>query len=109
MTGPCGAGPCGPLRPPGGTRGVLWAGARRTTGPAPRGRALPRPHLRMLGCLAAQWQQPPPSAKPKRVRPSASRYAALSDQGLDIRAAFQPEAGPSALALSPGLVESEDL
>ncbi|XP_061280879.1 palladin isoform X5 [Bos javanicus] len=56
-----------------------------------------------------QWQQPPPSAKPKRVRPSASRYAALSDQGLDIRAAFQPEAGPSALALSPGLVESEDL
>lgn len=69
----------------------------------------PSPHLRMLGCLAAQWQQPPPSAKPKRVRPSASRYAALSDQGLDIRAAFQPEAGPSALALSPGLVESEDL
>ncbi|XP_043342476.1 palladin isoform X5 [Cervus elaphus] len=56
-----------------------------------------------------QWQQPPPSAKPKRVRPSASRYAALSDQGLDIRAAFQPEAGPSPLALSPGLVESEDL
>uniref|UniRef100_A0A8C6FV49 Palladin n=1 Tax=Moschus moschiferus TaxID=68415 RepID=A0A8C6FV49_MOSMO len=56
-----------------------------------------------------QWQQPQPSAKPKRVRPSASRYAALSDQGLDIRAAFQPEAGPSALALSPGLVESEDL
>lgn len=67
------------------------------------------PHLRVLGCLAAQWQQPPPSAKPKRVRPSASRYAALSDQGLDIRAAFQPEAGPSPLALSPGLVESEDL
>ncbi|XP_057577440.1 palladin isoform X2 [Hippopotamus amphibius kiboko] len=56
-----------------------------------------------------QWQQPPPSTKPKRVRPSASRYAALSDQGLDIRAAFQPEASPSHLALSPGLVESEDL
>ncbi|XP_049567308.1 palladin isoform X4 [Orcinus orca] len=56
-----------------------------------------------------QWQQPPPSAKPKRVRPSASRYAALSDQGLDIRAAFQPEASPSHLMLSPGLVESEDL
>ena len=67
------------------------------------------PHLCVFGCLAAQWQQPPPSAKPKRVRPSASRYAALSDQGLDIRAAFQPEAGPSPLALSPGLVESEDL
>ncbi|TKC46785.1 hypothetical protein EI555_008781 [Monodon monoceros] len=60
-------------------------------------------------CLAAQWQQPPPSTKPKRVRPSASRYAALSDQGLDIRAAFQPEASPSHLMLSPGLVESEDL
>uniref|UniRef100_A0A8C9CKQ2 Palladin n=1 Tax=Phocoena sinus TaxID=42100 RepID=A0A8C9CKQ2_PHOSS len=56
-----------------------------------------------------QWQQPPPSTKPKRVRPSASRYAALSDQGLDIRAAFQPEASPSHLMLSPGLVESEDL
>uniref|UniRef100_A0A8D1F3Y9 Palladin n=1 Tax=Sus scrofa TaxID=9823 RepID=A0A8D1F3Y9_PIG len=56
-----------------------------------------------------QWQQPPPSTKPKRVRPSASRYAALSDQGLDIRAAFQPEASPSHLTLSPGLVESEDL
>ncbi|XP_072808790.1 palladin isoform X2 [Vicugna pacos] len=56
-----------------------------------------------------QWQQPAQSTKPKRVRPSASRYAALSDQGLDIRAAFQPEASPSHLALSPGLVESEDL
>ncbi|XP_036710751.1 palladin isoform X5 [Balaenoptera musculus] len=56
-----------------------------------------------------QWQQLPPSTKPKRVRPSASRYAALSDQGLDIRAAFQPEASPSHLMLSPGLVESEDL
>lgn len=87
--------------------------SRRPAAPqalCPAAESSPRgPHLRMLGCLAAQWQQPPPSAKPKRVRPSASRYAALSDQGLDIRAAFQPEAGPSALALSPGLVESEDL
>ncbi|XP_058525996.1 palladin isoform X2 [Ochotona princeps] len=56
-----------------------------------------------------QWHQQPQSTKPKKVRPSASRYAALSDQGLDIRAAFQPEASPSHLTLSPGLVESEDL
>ncbi|XP_072575831.1 palladin isoform X1 [Vulpes vulpes] len=57
-----------------------------------------------------QWHQQPQSTKPKKVRPSASRYAALSDQGLDIKAAFQPEASPSHLTLSaPGLVESEDL
>ncbi|XP_075842961.1 palladin isoform X1 [Microtus pennsylvanicus] len=56
-----------------------------------------------------QWQQPPQTTKPKKVRPSASRYAALSDQGLDIKAAFQPEASPSHLALNSGLVESEDL
>ncbi|XP_062933138.1 palladin isoform X2 [Cynocephalus volans] len=56
-----------------------------------------------------QWHQQPPSTKPKKVRPSASRYAALSDQGLDIRAAFQPEASPSHLTLNTGLVESEDL
>ncbi|KAF0887354.1 PALLD protein, partial [Crocuta crocuta] len=56
-----------------------------------------------------QWHQQPQSTKPKKVRPSASRYAALSDQGLDIKAAFQPEASPSHLTLSTGLVESEDL
>ncbi|XP_053441978.1 palladin isoform X6 [Nycticebus coucang] len=56
-----------------------------------------------------QWHQQPQSTKPKKVRPSASRYAALSDQGLDIKAAFQPEASPSHLALSTALVESEDL
>nr|XP_036854716.1 palladin isoform X4 [Manis javanica] len=56
-----------------------------------------------------QWHQQPQSTRPKKVRPSASRYAALSDQGLDIRAAFQPEASPSHLALNAGLVESEDL
>ncbi|XP_023410740.2 palladin [Loxodonta africana] len=56
-----------------------------------------------------QWHQQPQSTKPKKVRPSASRYAALSDQGLDIKAAFQPEASPSQLTLSTGLVESEDL
>nr|XP_020135852.1 palladin isoform X1 [Microcebus murinus] len=56
-----------------------------------------------------QWQQQPQSTKPKKVRPSASRYAALSDQGLDIRAAFQPEASPSPLTLNAALVESEDL
>ncbi|XP_012512571.1 PREDICTED: palladin [Propithecus coquereli] len=56
-----------------------------------------------------QWHQQPQSTKPKRVRPSASRYAALSDQGLDIKAAFQPEASPSHLTLNTALVESEDL
>ncbi|XP_055970236.1 palladin isoform X2 [Sorex fumeus] len=56
-----------------------------------------------------QWHQQPQSTKPKKVRPSASRYAALSDQGLDIKAAFQPEANASHLTLNSGLVESEDL
>uniref|UniRef100_A0A8C0UWE3 Palladin n=1 Tax=Cyanistes caeruleus TaxID=156563 RepID=A0A8C0UWE3_CYACU len=56
-----------------------------------------------------QWQQPPQQTKPKKVRPSASRYAALCDQGLDIKAAFQPEANPVHLAMQPGLVESDDL
>ncbi|XP_036619132.1 palladin isoform X4 [Trichosurus vulpecula] len=56
-----------------------------------------------------QWHQQPQSTKPKKVRPSASRYAALSDQGLDIKAAFQPEANPSHLTLNSGLVESDDL
>nr|XP_045005108.1 palladin [Jaculus jaculus] len=56
-----------------------------------------------------QWHHQPQTTKPKKVRPSASRYAALSDQGLDIKAAFQPEANPSHLTLSSGLVESEDL
>ncbi|XP_044286643.1 palladin isoform X2 [Varanus komodoensis] len=57
----------------------------------------------------AQWQQQPQTTKPKKVRPSASRYAALSDQGLDIKAAFQPEANPGHLTLQSGLVESDDL
>ncbi|XP_061440112.1 palladin isoform X3 [Rhineura floridana] len=56
-----------------------------------------------------QWQQQPQTTKPKKVRPSASRYAALSDQGLDIKAAFQPEANPGHLTLQSGLVESDDL
>ncbi|NXL64553.1 PALLD protein, partial [Chordeiles acutipennis] len=56
-----------------------------------------------------QWQQPPQTTKPKKVRPSASRYAALCDQGLDIRAAFQPEANPVHLTMQSGLVESDDL
>uniref|UniRef100_A0A8C3D926 Palladin n=1 Tax=Corvus moneduloides TaxID=1196302 RepID=A0A8C3D926_CORMO len=56
-----------------------------------------------------QWQQPPQQTKPKKVRPSASRYAALCDQGLDIKAAFQPEANPVHLTMQPGLVESDDL
>ncbi|XP_042556043.1 palladin isoform X2 [Dipodomys spectabilis] len=56
-----------------------------------------------------QWHQQPQTTKPRKVRPSASRYAALSDQGLDIKAAFQPEANPSHLTLNSGLVESEDL
>ncbi|NWS38597.1 PALLD protein, partial [Probosciger aterrimus] len=56
-----------------------------------------------------QWQQPPQTTKPKKVRPSASRYAALCDQGLDIKAAFQPEANPVHLTMQSGLVESDDL
>ncbi|NXA18429.1 PALLD protein, partial [Ibidorhyncha struthersii] len=56
-----------------------------------------------------QWQQPPQTTKPKKVRPSASRYAALCDQGLDIKAAFQPEANPVHLTMPSGLVESDDL
>ncbi|XP_029428662.1 palladin isoform X2 [Rhinatrema bivittatum] len=54
-----------------------------------------------------QWQQQPHITKPKKVRPSASRYAALSDQGLDIKAAFQPEANP--VHMQAELVESDDL
>ncbi|KFU88359.1 Palladin [Chaetura pelagica] len=56
-----------------------------------------------------QWQQPTQTTKPKKVRPSASRYAALCDQGLDIKAAFQPEANPVHLTMQSGLVESDDL
>ncbi|MEQ2159905.1 hypothetical protein GOODEAATRI_028012 [Goodea atripinnis] len=52
-----------------------------------------------------QWQQPN-LPKPKKVRPSASRYAALTERGLDVKAAFFPDSSP----LPPGgLVESEDL
>ncbi|XP_036067616.1 palladin [Oryzias melastigma] len=52
-----------------------------------------------------QWQQPN-LPKPKKVRPSTSRYAALTERGLDVKAAFFPDSSP----LPPGaLVESEDL
>uniref|UniRef100_W5KQK2 Palladin, cytoskeletal associated protein n=1 Tax=Astyanax mexicanus TaxID=7994 RepID=W5KQK2_ASTMX len=52
-----------------------------------------------------QWQQPN-TPKPKKVRPSASRYAALTERGLDVKAAFFPDSSP----LPPGtLVESDDL
>ncbi|XP_078533157.1 palladin isoform X3 [Lissotriton helveticus] len=54
-----------------------------------------------------QWQHQPHITKPKKVRPSTSRYAALSDQGLDIKAAFQPDANP--VHLQSGLIESDDL
>ncbi|XP_056416962.1 palladin isoform X1 [Hyla sarda] len=53
-----------------------------------------------------QWQQSH-TPKTRKVRPSTSRYAALSDQGLDIKAAFMPEANP--VHLQPALVESDDL
>lgn len=40
------------------------------------------------------------------MRPSASRYAALTEKGLDVKAAFFPDSSP----LQPGgLVESDDL
>ncbi|XP_058612424.1 palladin isoform X5 [Onychostoma macrolepis] len=53
----------------------------------------------------AQWQQTH-TPKPKKVRPSASRYAALTERGLDVKAAFFPDSNP----LPPGtLVESDDL
>uniref|UniRef100_A0A8C6U047 Palladin n=1 Tax=Neogobius melanostomus TaxID=47308 RepID=A0A8C6U047_9GOBI len=52
-----------------------------------------------------QWQQPN-LPKPKKVRPSTSRYAALTERGLDVKAAFFPESSP----LPPGgLIESDDL
>ncbi|KAK1796485.1 hypothetical protein P4O66_008919 [Electrophorus voltai] len=52
-----------------------------------------------------QWQQTHPP-KLKKVRPSASRYAALTERGLDVKAAFFPDSSP----LPPGtLVESDDL
>ncbi|XP_075053930.1 palladin isoform X1 [Mixophyes fleayi] len=53
-----------------------------------------------------QWQQSH-TPKTRKVRLSTSRYAALSDQGLDIKAAFLPEANP--VHLQPALVESDDL
>lgn len=52
-----------------------------------------------------QWQQPN-LPKPKKVRPSTSRYAALTERGLDVKAAFFPDSSP----MQPGgLVESDDL
>lgn len=54
----------------------------------------------------AQWQQPN-LPKPRKVRPSTSRYAALTERGLDVKAAFFPDSSP---VLQPGgLVESDDL
>ncbi|KAM6963262.1 palladin [Aplochiton taeniatus] len=55
--------------------------------------------------IHTQWQQPN-LPKPKKVRPSTSRYAALTERGLDVKAAFFPDSSP----LPPGgLVESDDL
>ncbi|XP_034006841.1 palladin-like [Trematomus bernacchii] len=52
-----------------------------------------------------QWQQPL-APRMKKVRPSSSRYAALTERGLDVKAAFFPDSSP----LQPGgLVESDDL
>ncbi|XP_032874174.1 palladin isoform X3 [Amblyraja radiata] len=61
-----------------------------------------------LDVYSPQWHQTPVS-KPKKVRPSASRYAVLTDQGLDIKSAFLPEANPIHLATQTSLVESDDL
>ncbi|XP_069797804.1 palladin isoform X2 [Narcine bancroftii] len=61
-----------------------------------------------LDVYSPQWHQTP-SSKPKKVRPSTSRYAALTDQGLDIKSAFLPEANPIHLATQTNLVESDDL
>ncbi|XP_051954211.1 palladin-like isoform X4 [Xyrauchen texanus] len=52
----------------------------------------------------AQWQQTH-TPKPKKVRPSASRYAALTERGLDVKAAFFTDSSPLPVAL----VESDDL
>ncbi|XP_061744812.1 palladin-like isoform X1 [Nerophis ophidion] len=53
----------------------------------------------------AQWQQPN-LPKAKKVRPASSRYAALTERGLDVKAAFFPDSSP----LPPGsLVESDEL
>ncbi|XP_048383961.1 palladin isoform X2 [Stegostoma tigrinum] len=61
-----------------------------------------------LDIYSPQWHQTP-SSKPKKVRPSTSRYAALTDQGLDIKSAFLPEANPIHLGPQSDLVESDDL
>ncbi|XP_078417384.1 palladin isoform X1 [Cetorhinus maximus] len=61
-----------------------------------------------LDVYSPQWHQTP-SSKPKKVRPSTSRYAALTDQGLDIKSAFLPEANPIHLGPQSNLVESDDL
>uniref|UniRef100_A0A672QLB8 Palladin, cytoskeletal associated protein n=1 Tax=Sinocyclocheilus grahami TaxID=75366 RepID=A0A672QLB8_SINGR len=53
----------------------------------------------------AQWQQTH-TPKLKKVRPSASRYAALTERGLDVKAAFFPDSNPP---LPGTLVESDDL
>lgn len=56
-------------------------------------------------CFIDQYQQTH-TPKPKKVRPSTSRYAALTERGLDVKAAFFPDSSP----LPPGtLVESDDL
>ncbi|XP_029110981.1 palladin isoform X5 [Scleropages formosus] len=53
-----------------------------------------------------QWQQTQ-TPKPRKVRPSASRYAALTEKGLDVKAAFFPDSNPP--HQPGGLVESDDL
>ncbi|KAL0612968.1 Palladin [Plecturocebus cupreus] len=59
--------------------------------------------------IYTQWRQQSQSTKPKNVLPSASRYVAVLDQGLGIKAAFQSEANPPPPRLNAALVESEDL
>nr|XP_023679268.1 palladin isoform X2 [Paramormyrops kingsleyae] len=56
--------------------------------------------------IHTQWQQTQ-TAKPRKVRPSASRYAALTEKGLDVKAAFFPDSSP--VHHPGGLVESDDL
>nr|XP_032805626.1 palladin-like isoform X2 [Petromyzon marinus] len=55
--------------------------------------------------IYAEWHHEIP--KTRRVRPSSSRYAALTDQGLDVRSAFLPD--PSHAGAQGNLVESDEL
>lgn len=59
----------------------------------------------LFNLFVAQYHQTH-ITKPKKMRPSTSRYAALTERGLDVKAAFFPDSSP----LPPGaLVESDDL